>query len=112
MSELDDLLDPGVTNKGNGNVGSGEIPNAIGVLVLGICSIVGCLFYAIPGLICGIIALALFSNVKKVYLSNPSYYQQSYKNAQAGMVCAIIGVSLAGLFVLIFVFALLANGGF
>jgi M penetrans paralogue family 26 len=112
MSELDDLLDPGVTNRGVGNVGSGEIPNSIGVLVLGICSIVGCLFYAVPGLICGIIALALFGNVKRVYLSNPSYYQHSYKNAQGGMICAIIGLSLSALFLLIFVFALLANGGF
>ena len=112
MSELDDLLDPGVTNRGNGNVGSGDIPNAVGVLVLGICSIVGCVFYAVPGLVCGIIALALFSNVKRVYLSNPAFYNTSYKNAQAGMICAIIGLSLSALFILIFVFALLANGGF
>ena len=109
MSELDDLLDPGVTNRSNGHVGSGEIPNSIGVLVLGICSIVGCLFYAIPGLVCGIIALALFKGVKRVYLTNPAYYQNSYNNAQAGMICGIIGVSLSGLFVLILLLGFIGN---
>jgi hypothetical protein len=112
MSELDDLLDPGITNSNRGSGGSGEITNSVAVLVLGICSIVGCLFYAVPGLVCGIIALALFGNVKRVYLSNPSFYSTSYKNAHAGMICAIIGLSLSGLFILIFLFALLANGGF
>lgn len=112
MSELDDLLDPGVNNKNQGSVGSGEIPNSVGVLVLGICSIVGCFFWGIPGLICGIISLALFKNVKRIYLSNPSYYQGSYKNAQAGMICGIIGLSLSGIYFLILLMALLGGGGY
>ena len=109
MSELNDLLDPSVNNKNQGSVGSGDIPNSVAVLVLGICSIVGCIFWGIPGVVCGIISLSLFKNVKSVYLSNPSYYQNSYKNAQAGMICGIIGVSLSGLFVLILLLGFIGN---
>ncbi len=111
MSELDDLLDPGV-KVGNGSMysggGNGSLPNAAATLVLGILSIVGCLLYGIPGLICGIIALSLHSKDKKTYRSDENHYANSYKTAQAGFVCAIIGTSLSGLYVLIGGVALLA----
>ncbi len=106
MSELDDLLDPGVENNDNMNYGRGQtLPNATAVLVLGIISIVGCLFYGVPGLICGIIALVLHKKNKEVYATNPAKYDASWKNAKAGYVCAIIGTSLSAIYFLIFVFA-------
>ncbi len=114
MSELDDLLDPGV-NKTNENVGfSGQhktIANANAVLVLGIISIVGCIFWGIVGVVCGIIALVLHKKVKATYLSNKPMYENSYKNAQAGFVCAIIGTIISGLFMLymIFIFVFFAT---
>ena len=110
MSELNDLLDPSVNNKNQGSVGSGDIPNSVAVLVLGICSIVGCIFWGIPGVVCGIISISLFKNVKSVYLSNPSYYQNSYKNAQAGMICGIVGLSLSAIYFLFILIALLGGG--
>ena len=116
MSESDDLLDPGVTSSNTGFVGAQRsIPNANAILVLGIISIVGCVLYALPGLVCGIIALAMFKKVKETYLSNKPMYETSFKNANAGYICAIIGTILSGLYFLFFVIALIAaasGGGF
>ena len=105
MSELDDLLDPGVKDSESNIIGS-KLPNANAVLTLGILSIVGCILYILPGLICGIIALSLYPKVKRQYLQDPPRFEASFKNAKGGFVCAIIGTSLAAfylLFVLIFV---------
>lgn len=81
--------------KGNKNV-----PNGTAVLVLGILSIVMCWTYGIIGLILGIVAIVLHRKDKAVYLTNPSVYEQSFKNSKAGNICAIIGVVLSALFVI------------
>ncbi len=104
MSEYDDLLDPGVRDSGNSVVGS-KIPNANAILTLGILSIVGCGLYIIPGLVCGIISLSLFPKAKRIYLEDPARFEDSYKNAKGGFVCAVIGTSLAALFFLFFIVA-------
>lgn len=98
----EDLLDPNINNT-SGNSGDGNLPNATAVLVLGIISIVGCIFYAIPGIVCGIIAIVLHKKDREVYLTNPSLYDGSFKNSKAGYVCGIIGLSLSLLFVLILI---------
>lgn len=107
MSELDELLDPGI-NKGTPNYnGYGDkLPNANATLTLGILSIVGCFLYGLPGLICGVIALSLHKKDKEIYKSDPARYEQSFKNAKAGFICGIIGTSLSALYVLIFIFAI------
>lgn len=109
MSELDDLLDPGVKHKPEvGSGGSGEkLPNANATLTLGIISIVGCWLYAVPGIICGIIALAIHRKDKALYLSNPERYEQSWKNAKAGNICAIIGTSISSAYLLLLIIGLL-----
>ena len=85
--------------------GSKNLPNSTAVLVLGIISIVTCLFYGVIGLVCGIIALVLFKKDNNLYNSNPSLYTEpSYKNLKAGQICAIIGLSLSALFILFMVF--------
>lgn len=106
MSELDDLLDPGVKDSESNIIGS-KLPNANAVLTLGILSIVGCLLYILPGLICGIIALSLYPKVKRQYLQDPQRFEASFKNAKGGFVCAIIGTSLAAFYIL---FALIFIG--
>jgi hypothetical protein len=106
MSEIDDLLDPGVTNQANSNGGQdGKLPSANATLTLGIISIVGCFLYALPGLICGISALVLHKKDREMYKSDPVRYEQSYKNAKAGYVCAIIGTSLSAAYILFLIFA-------
>ena len=81
-----------------------EVPNATAVLVLGIISLVGCFCYVIPGLTCSIIALVLASTAKRTYLNNPDLYTiGSYKNLNAGRICAIIGLCLAAVGVLLII---------
>jgi len=78
------------------------LPNATIVLVLGILSIVMCCcFYGIVGVVLGIVALILSGKDKQNYLANMNYYTlSSYKNLNAGRVCAIIGLILSGIVVL------------
>ena len=75
------------------------LPNATIVLVLGILSIVTCCcFYGLIGLVLGIVALVLSRKDKQNYLVNMSFYTvSSYKNLNAGRVCAIIGLILSGI---------------
>lgn len=114
MDELDDLLDPGIKKEKTGRTdfGDAQLPNANATLVLGILSIVGCFLYMLPGLICGVIALSLHPRDKRIYASDPSTYETSFKNAKAGFICAIIGTSLSALFLLVLVVGLMTGAGF
>ena len=80
-----------------------SLPNATVVLVLGILSIPGCCCYGV-GLIFGIIALVMASSSAKLYNFNPvAYTESSYKNMNAGKICAIIGVIFSGLTILMYI---------
>jgi hypothetical protein len=80
------------------------LPNATPVLVLGILSIVTCCCYGVIGLVLGIVALILSSKDRAVYAANISFYtESSYKNLNAGRVCAIIGLILNVIYLLIIV---------
>ncbi len=107
---MDEVLDNGNTNSNFFQEKS--LPNSTAILVLGIISIVTCWLYAVPGIICGIIALSLFSKDKKIYQQNPAQYSSSFKNAKAGQVCAIIGLSLSGLMLIYFLVVLMFIGSF
>ncbi|WP_379084414.1 CCC motif membrane protein [Pedobacter sp. UC225_65] len=89
----------------NGGFGFGmqqSLPNATVVLILGILSIVTCCCYGVIGLILGIVALILSKKDKALYLANMAYYtESSYKNLSAGRVCAIIGLVLNILYLLL-----------
>ena len=88
-----------------------NLPNATAVLVLGICSIVGCLFFGLPGLVCGIIALVLSKKDRVLYFSNPVKYGESFKLSNAGRVCAIIGTCLSGLYFIYYMVILTVVAG-
>lgn len=94
----------------NGNTPK-PLPNSTAVLVLGILSILGCFCYGIVGLILGIVALVLHKKDKELYLSNPTVYENSFKNSRAGYICAIIGLILGALYFLFFV-GIFAMGAF
>jgi len=88
------------------------LPNATTVLVLGIISIVGCLCYGIPGLICSIIALILSGKDLKLYKANPDAYTPgSASNLKGGRICAIVGLCLSTLYFLL-VIVVIATIGF
>lgn len=82
-----------------------KLPNEAPVLVLGILSICFCAAWGIPGLVMGIVSLVLYKKDRQVYETDPDAYEQSFKNSNAGKICAIIGVSLSAitfLFILLY----------
>jgi hypothetical protein len=88
-----------------------DLPNATVILVLGIISIVGCCCYGVVGLICGIVALVLANSAKTLYLSNPGKYTEgSYSNMNAGKICAWVGLSLSGIYILLMMWLIAAIG--
>jgi len=81
-----------------------NLPNSTGVLVLGILSIVFCFCYGLVGMVLGIIAIVLGNKANKLYNDNPNTYSESsYKNMKAGKVCAIIGVCLSSLYLVVII---------
>ena len=89
-----------------------DVPNATGVLVLGIVSLVVWLCYGIPGIACAIIALVMSKKGKLAYEANPGAFKQSsYNNLKAGRVCSIIGLVLGSLWILYIIIIFLVVGG-
>lgn len=83
------------------------LPNAVATLVLGICSIVfGCMYV---GLVLGIIGLVISGSSVKLYRQNPEQWD-GYGMLNAGRVMSIIGVVLAGIWIVWLVFAMLLVG--
>lgn len=99
-------------NKFNQNFGGQvTLPNSVGVLVLGILSIVFCWCYGLLSIILSIITLVLANGAQKLYIANPDAYTlSSYKNMKAGKICGIVGLCLGGLFI-IYVIVMLAIVG-
>jgi len=89
-----------------------KLPNASAVLILGILSIVTCCCYGVVGLIFGIIALVLYKKDMALYRQEPERYTD-YNNLNIGRICAIIGIVLSGIYILInvFLFATLGTEG-
>lgn len=80
------------------------LPNAIAVLVLGIVSIVGCFCYGIIGLVCGIIAIVLSNKDIRLFKASPDLYTAgSYSNLKSGRVCAIVGLSLSAVYLIVII---------
>jgi len=86
-----------------------QLPKSTAVLVLGILSIVTCFCYGIIGLILGIIALVLAKGDLALYHENPDAYT-GYENIRAGRICAIIGISLSAVYILLIILGLLIGG--
>jgi uncharacterized protein YacL len=60
--------------------------------------------YGIIGLILGIVALVLANKDKKLYTEFPGVYTEaSFKNMNAGRICAVIGLILSALYVLFYI---------
>lgn len=102
---------PNNSNQGGSFAPLKNLPNAVAVLVLGICAIFpGCFCMGLIGVICGIIALILAKKDFAAYQANPNDYNPaSFNNLKAGRVCAIIGLCTSGivfLITLIYIFAM------
>lgn len=99
------IMDTENTNENNIETSQNEtenVPYSTSVLVLGICSIVTCGCYGLPGLVCGIVALVQSKIGLTAYEENPSVYKEgSLKNLKAGKTCATIGVILCSIYFII-----------
>ena len=94
------------TNSTNGQILQ-KLPNATTSLVLGIISIVLCWCLGIVGLVLGIIGLMMGNKAVALYKQSPGVYDESsFKNANAGKICSIIGLSLSALY-LIYIIAIM-----
>ena len=95
--------------------GDSKLKNSTGALVTGI---VGLVLVWIPilslaGIVLNIIAVVLGSGAISNYKENKNLYSESsYKNARAGMVCGIIGLSLMVLGILFVLIAGVSYYGF
>jgi len=95
----------------NNNMMQQQLPNTTGILVMGIISIATCWCYGVVGITLGIISLILASKAKQLYINNPGLYSESsYKNMNAGRICAIIGLSLSALYIIIVIVYFLIIG--
>ena len=91
-------------NNQNTSNGYQNLPNSVAILVLGILSICFCWCYGILSIIMGIIALVLSGTAEKEYKLNMNKYTlASYKNMKAGRICAIIGLCLSALYIILLV---------
>ncbi len=96
----------------NNQFGLMPVPNSTAVLVLGICSIFpGCFCLGLIGIVCGIIALVLANKGMAFYNSNPNNYSiASFNNLKAGKICAIIGLCLSSLILIIYIVYIIVLG--
>ena len=107
---INPIQQPIQTNMNN-NMMQQQLPNATGILVMGIISIATCWCYGVVGITLGIISLVLASKAKQLYINNPGLYSESsYKNMNAGRICAIIGLSLSALYIIVVVVYFLIIG--
>lgn len=78
------------------------LPDATAVLVLGILGILGSFCYGIFGLILGIVALAISGRSMRLLRESPgSYSHSSISNLKAGRICAIVGLVISGIYLLV-----------
>lgn len=68
---------------------------------LGIIAICTC-FLAIPAFIMGPIAISSYRKVKKIYMTNPTLYHASFRQARVGNILSWIALGVAGYVTLIF----------
>ena len=82
-----------------------ELPNATSSLVLGVLSISMCYCWGPVGLVLAIIGLSMSTKAVSMYNINPGVYSEgSFKNANSGKVCSIIGLILSAVSLLSTIF--------
>lgn len=79
---------------------------AIAALVLGICSIPGCMLYGVPGLVCGILAV-VYAKKADVAIQLGQAPVTSRGFAKAGRICGWVGIALSSVYFVIIVAYLL-----
>lgn len=83
------------------------LPNAVAVLVLGICSIVFSCFFI--GLILGIIGLVLAGKGRSLHRENPDLYE-GWGMLNAGFIMSIIGLALSAIYIIYYIYIITVIG--
>ncbi|MDA1009830.1 MAG: CCC motif membrane protein [Bacteroidetes bacterium] len=86
-----------------------KLPNATATLILGIISIIGSCCWGM-GLISAIIALIISKKGKQLLRENPNEYSNA-GNLKAGRICAIVGLCISALYLIVGFFYLFVLGG-
>jgi hypothetical protein len=87
------------------------LPNSGTILALGIVSIVLCLCYIVPGIICAIAALVMAKPATALYIYNPGQYTvSSFQSVNTGKICAWITLALSILFIMAIAIAIAICG--
>jgi uncharacterized membrane protein len=86
-----------------------KLPNATGVLVLGILSILTCCCYGIISIILGAVGMYLAKKDIALYAENPELYS-NYGNVKTGRILCIIGIVLGAIYLLMMVWAIMTFG--
>lgn len=87
-----------------------EHPAASSIQTTGILGLVFSFLFGIVGLILNIVTLARAGGAMREVMSDPDrYYETSLSKIRAGRTCAIIGLSLQGLAVLVLILVLSAS---
>ena len=76
-----------------------SVPNAMLIMICGIVSIVFCCGL---GTVAGVIALIMSSKANKLIAADPDGYSDA-KNVKIGRTCAMIGVGLQALWILLYI---------
>lgn len=85
-----------------------KLPNAVAVLVLGICSIIfGCF---IIGMVLGIIGLSMSKKGRRLNKANPGQYEGAGM-LTAGYILSLIGTILGAIYTLYLLIAVMILGG-
>jgi beta-lactamase regulating signal transducer with metallopeptidase domain len=94
------------------NTSRTDLPNAVLIMVLGIVSIpLCCACNGALSLVSSIVTLVLANTAKSKYLASPeAYTESSYGNVKTGKICAIVGLVLS-ILMLILAIALVAMFG-
>ena len=82
--------------------------HAIASMVLGIVSIITCMAYGLPTLVCGILALVFASSAKTNILKGKAS-ASSLGMAKAGFICGVIGLATVVVWIAIVLFFALAG---
>lgn len=75
---------------------------AIASMVLGICSIITCWAYGVPGIVCGILAI-VFAKHAAERIASGLAPESSAGMAKAGKICGWVGLSLSVVYLLFIV---------
>lgn len=107
MEETNTIIDQGTTQPTTNFNVKEPLPNAGGILAMGIISIV---FAGLIGVILGIISISMGGTALRNVAAQPDRYtESSIKNVKAGRTCGIVGLCISGLALLIIFAAVIAN---